>query len=132
MNKQTGDKSFWRKRAAEKELLTKMVTLYCNGNKHNKVFLSKQKRQKNTSITNVLCPECEELRDYAVKQIDKCPFMETKTFCSNCKVHCYKTDRREQIRRVMKYAGPRMLFCHPVLAVKHMIHTIMKQFKNHT
>lgn len=29
---------------------------------------------------------------YARLRSDKCPFMETKTFCSNCKVHCYKED----------------------------------------
>ena len=27
---------------------------------------------------------------------------------------------REQIRTVMRWSGPRMLFVHPVLAVRHM------------
>lgn len=35
--------------------------------------------------------------------IEKRPFMETKTFCSQCKVHCYKKDKREQIRKVMRF-----------------------------
>ena len=34
---------------------------------------------------NGLCPECEELDAYARQRSDKCPFMETKTFCSNVK-----------------------------------------------
>ena len=46
--------------------------------------------------------------------------METKTFCSACKVHCYKPAMREQIRAVMRWAGPRMLPVHPVLSVKHV------------
>ncbi|BCJ96046.1 hypothetical protein acsn021_36150 [Anaerocolumna cellulosilytica] len=132
MNKKTGDKSLQRRRETEKELLTKMVVIYCKGNRHNPALYAPQKYQKNLFTTNTLCPECEKLRVYAVKQIDKCPFMETKTFCSNCKVHCYKADRREQVRSVMKYAGPRMLFHHPVLALKHMVHTSVKQFENHT
>lgn len=47
--------------------------------------------------------------------------IETKTFCSNCKIHCYKADMREKIRQVMKFSGPRMLFYHPVMAVRHVI-----------
>ena len=40
--------------------------------------------------------------------------MESKTFCSNCRVHCYCPDMREKIRMVMRFSGPRMLFYHPV------------------
>ena len=36
--------------------------------------------------------------------------METKTFCSNCKVHCYKPEMRKKIRAVMRFSGPRMIF----------------------
>ena len=39
--------------------------------------------------------------------------METKTFCSACKVHCYKPEMREQIRTVMRWSGPLMPFCPP-------------------
>ena len=46
---------------------------------------------------------------YAHQRIDCCPFMESKTFCSNCSVHCYQKEQREQIRRVMRFSGPRML-----------------------
>ncbi len=49
--------------------------------------------------------------------------METKTFCSNCRVHCYKPEMRERIRQVMRFSGPRMLFVHPVQAVRHVIET---------
>ncbi len=31
---------------------------------------------------------------------------------------------REQIRTVMRWSGPRMLFVHPVLAVRHMKETM--------
>ena len=66
---------------------------------------------------------CENLYKYACLRIDKCPFMETKTFCSNCKVHCYRSDMQQKIREVMAYSGPRMLFYHPVMAIKHVIET---------
>ena len=60
------------------------------------------------------------LTAYAHARSDSCPFMENKTFCSNCRVHCYSGDMRERIRRVMCYSGPRMLRTHPILAVRHL------------
>ena len=60
------------KREQEKETVSLMIRLYC--------------RQKHGS--KELCPECAALEAYARQRSDKCPFMETMTFCSNCKVHC--------------------------------------------
>jgi hypothetical protein len=30
---------------------------------------------------------------------------------------------REKIREVMKFSGPRMIFHHPIMAIKHVIET---------
>ncbi|OPX40954.1 MAG: hypothetical protein B1H13_04710 [Desulfobacteraceae bacterium 4484_190.3] len=68
-----------------------------------------------------LCSECRELLDYVVKRLEKCPFQEDKPKCAKCPVHCYKPDMREKIRAVMKYAGPRMLYRHPVLSGAHYL-----------
>lgn len=95
------------KREREKTMVTEMIALYCRGNHGTK--------------KGRLCPECMELNEYARNRSDKCPFMETKTFCSNCRVHCYKPAMREKIRAVMRYSGPRMIFHHPVVATRHMI-----------
>jgi len=69
----------------------------------------------------MLCPECAALYDYAACRLDRCPYGEEKPTCVNCPIHCYEKARREQVRTVMRYAGPRMLLRHPVLAVMHMI-----------
>lgn len=95
------------KREREKQLVSQMIALYC------------KKQHGSKSI----CPDCAALDAYARQRSDKCPFMETKTFCSNCKVHCYKPEMREKIRAVMRFSGPRMLFHHPVIAIRHMIET---------
>lgn len=68
-----------------------------------------------------LCTECQELQDYAFARLEKCPFQENKTTCANCPIHCYKKDMKERIRVVMSYAGPRMLWRHPVLAIRHLL-----------
>lgn len=99
------------KREKEKAIVEKMIRIYCKSN-------HKQKQ---------LCPQCRELLEYANQRVDKCPFMESKTFCSNCKVHCYKPEMRERIREVMKFSGPRMMIYHPILAIKHVIETIKEK-----
>ena len=101
-----------RKRAQEKRIVEEMITLYCAGHHHSR---------------GGLCPDCAALAAYARQRSDKCPFMETKTFCSNCKVHCYRPDMRRQIRAVMAYAGPRMLLRHPVLTVWHLLESLKEK-----
>lgn len=66
-----------------------------------------------------LCASCEELRLYAGQRLGKCPFAEEKPTCVQCPVHCYEAAMRERVREVMRYAGPRMLLRHPVLALLH-------------
>lgn len=74
--------------------------------------------------------EEKELLTYVYLRLSKCPFKDNKTFCSNCKVHCYKPDMREKIKKVMRYSGPRMLIYHPLLAIKHVRETIKEKIKN--
>ena len=99
-----------KKRQKEQYVVEEMIRLYCR-KKH-----PKEKRQEGQ-----MCPECQKLSDYAKQRSKKCPFMEEKTFCANCKVHCYKPEMREQIRQVMRFSGPRMLLYHPVLAIWHLV-----------
>ena len=68
-----------------------------------------------------LCDACGSLNDYAMQRIDKCPFCLEKPTCAKCMIHCYKDDMREEVREVMRYAGPRMMRRHPVLAVLHIL-----------
>lgn len=101
-------KSVETKRQREKEMVSQMITLYCNKKHHT---------------NGLLCPECLELANYAAQRSEKCPFMKSKTFCSNCKVHCYKPQMREKIRDVMRFSGPRMIFHHPAAVIRHIIET---------
>lgn len=100
-----GEKKKEEKRNKEIMVVREMIRFYC----------------KRHHDTKELCPECQRLYDYAKMRVEYCPFMETKTFCSNCKVHCYKPQMREKIRLVMRYSGPRMLYYHPLLTIWHVI-----------
>ena len=68
-----------------------------------------------------LCDECRQLMQYVSVRLDRCRFGEDKPTCAKCPVHCYQKDRREQIRVVMRYAGPKMLWEHPWLSLWHLL-----------
>ena len=68
-----------------------------------------------------LCDECAELMDYATRRLDRCVFGDDKPTCANCTVHCYNAEMRERVRTVMRYAGPRMMWRHPFLALAHVV-----------
>lgn len=99
-----------KKRVWEKRVVSEMIELHCR-----KQHADRPKDERG------LCPECAALDDYARSRSDHCPFMETKAFCANCRVHCYKPDMREKIRAVMRFSGPRMMLYHPVDAVRHLV-----------
>ncbi len=67
------------------------------------------------------CPECAGLLEYATVRLDRCRFGAEKPTCANCPVHCYQRDRRDQMKIVMRYAGPRMFWQHPILSLRHWL-----------
>lgn len=68
-----------------------------------------------------LCAACADLLAYAQARLSHCPFGEGKSTCVRCPVHCYQADRREAVRMVMRWAGPRMPWHHPILAIRHVL-----------
>lgn len=68
-----------------------------------------------------LCFECRELLDYAAVRLERCRFGPEKPTCAKCPVHCYQRVRREQVKAVMRYAGPRMLWEHPLMSLRHWL-----------
>ena len=92
--------------ARELATLTAMFEIHC--------------RDKHAS-TGGLCDECAALLGYATRRLDRCVFGDAKPTCANCTVHCYAAAPREEVRVIMRYAGPRMMTRHPVLAVRHLL-----------
>ncbi len=94
------------KREREKAVVSEMIALFCH---------------VQHGARNGLCDECSQLDSYARMRSDRCPFMENKTFCSNCSLHCYRPDMRERIRKVMRFSGPRMITRRPIMAIRHVL-----------
>ncbi len=91
----------------ERETIEKMAYIYCH--------------EQHGTPKGVLCAECGEISAYANERLRRCPFQEQKSTCANCTVHCYKPVMREKVRVMMRYAGPRMLLHHPILALLHLL-----------
>ena len=98
----------------EQRTVEAMVRLYCRDFHHSAG----------------LCADCEALLTYAHKRLEGCPFQDSKPTCSQCPIHCYKPDMREKVTAVMRYAGPRMIRHHPVMALQHVLDKLRRP-KNH-
>jgi len=89
----------------ERKTIGIMIKMYCRNNHDSK---------------NNLCEECSELSDYANIRLDSCVFGDKKPVCAKCPIHCYKSDMREKIKVVMIQIGPKMIFSHFILGMRHL------------
>jgi predicted amidophosphoribosyltransferase len=94
-----------------------------------KVMIGLYCRDHHSHNTPGLCPSCQALADYAYQRLERCPFQPDKTVCSKCPVHCYKPQMRTQIKAVMRYAGPRMLYRRPDMALAHLLSGLRRPSK---
>ena len=98
------------KSSKRKDVVKLMIELYCHKN-HN-------------THKGCICDDCKALYEYVELRNSKCPFKEQNIFCTNCKVHCYKSDMRKKISQVMRFSGPRMILYHPIIAIEHLYQTL--------
>jgi hypothetical protein len=99
--------SIKKRLARERLTMSKMVGIYCAAH--------------HDSNGDSLCKACREFLNYAELRLRKCPYGNQKPTCANCPVHCYKPARKDQARVIMRFAGPRMLLRHPLLAIAHQL-----------
>ena len=90
----------------DKKTVTAMIRIYCAAHhgRHGE-----------------LCSECRGLLEYSCSKIENCQLLGHKPTCAKCRIHCYDAVRREHIRQVMRYSGPRMIYRHPILAIRHLM-----------
>ena len=98
----------------EEKTLRFMIVMYCRGN-------------HGTSKGEELCTECKSVLEYSMERLSKCPLKPDKPACSKCHIHCYKPEYRESVRKIMRFSGPRMVYTHPVLAVRHLYNKLAEK-----
>ena len=91
--------------ARELRTAAAMIKIYC--------------RSKHRSAE--LCGECRELLQFVAVRLDRCRRLPDKPPCRDCSTHCYGGEMRARIKAVMRFAGPRMLLVHPLLALRHTL-----------
>ena len=89
----------------DKRTIVQMIKLYCKKNHDCKE----------------LCDACKDLQEYALNRLDHCRYGENKSFCKKCPTHCYKKDKKEEMKKVMRFSGPRMIFHNPLIVIKHVL-----------
>ena len=94
----------------EAETIRLMARLYC-----------KAHHPEGHSSPDGLCPDCRAFVEYARKRLACCPYGADKPVCAKCRIHCYKPAERETARQIMRWAGPRLLWRHPILTLKHLL-----------
>ncbi|MGD9395889.1 MAG: nitrous oxide-stimulated promoter family protein [Candidatus Thorarchaeota archaeon] len=92
----------------EKETVEKMIRYYCE--------------KKHSDSRGLLCAECQSLLEYSHNRLEQCQYQEDKPTCRKCPVHCYRPTMRDEIRRVMRFSGPRYVLRAPLDWIRHQIH----------
>lgn len=83
-----------------------MINIYCS---------------HNHDTNGKLCEFYLSLLEYAFQRLDNCPYGIDKPACNKCPIHCYRKNEREEIKRVIRFSGPKMLLYHSILAVMHIL-----------
>jgi len=92
----------------EQATVERLINLYCE--------------KKHSSSNTQLCTECQSLLQYSHQRLEQCQFGEEKPTCRKCPVHCYRPTMRDEIRGVMRFSGPRLIFRAPAEWIRHKIH----------
>ena len=98
---------FTEKQQQEMDLSTRMIGLYCADQHGTKAGL---------------CAQCAALLEYIGARLLRCLYGDEKPTCRRCPIHCYRAAEREQIKAVMRHAGPRLLLRGDLGALRHLLH----------
>ena len=82
-----------------------------------------------TDGASPLCAQCAQFLKYARKRIEYCRYGVQKPACSECPNHCYIPEQKEMVRKIMHYAGPRIITSHPILALLHVWDKYMSRLR---
>ncbi len=91
----------------ERWVVERMIAIYCH--RHHE------------APEGSLCDVCASLLAYADSRLRSCPKGSFKTSCRKCEIHCYSPVMRARMREVMRDVGPRMIFHHPLAAIRHLL-----------
>ncbi|NVO00907.1 MAG: nitrous oxide-stimulated promoter family protein [Geobacteraceae bacterium] len=93
------------------KVLAEFISLYCHAKHAGEMTLDvniPDILQKKGEAAETLCPECAMLLEHGIEKRVHCP-MNPKPTCKSCHIHCYTSEYRLKIRKIMAYSGRRMI-----------------------
>ena len=88
----------------DRRVLEAMGSIYCQGN-----HADAQKDEGG------MCPECRATIENTLSRAASCPYGH-----QDCKTHCQRGDAQIRIKAIMRYAAPKMMFRHPIMAFEYL------------
>ncbi|WP_350454473.1 nitrous oxide-stimulated promoter family protein [Slackia heliotrinireducens] len=92
----------------DRRTLCAIGRIYCNGN-HGHVERD----------CDGLCPECRATVEATARRAEACPFGHEGN-CQDCPVHCQRGEDQVRVKRMMRYAAPRMALLHPLMTWEYL------------
>ena len=108
------------------QTLRVMAQMYCKRHHGGDSGRADEDKGENAGSA-ALCERCSAVLAYSLERTVKCPH-EHKGNCKECSTHCYKPDMRAAIKEIMSYAGPRMIYAHPLLALRYAARKLESMF----
>lgn len=94
--------------AKDRATMEAIGQIYCRGN-HDAALRG----------ADAMCPECREAIERTLDRATACPHGHNHN-CEDCETHCQRGESQQQIKRIMRYAAPRMAFRHPLMTATYL------------
>lgn len=92
-------------------------SIYCRGN-HSDASRG----------NDIMCPECRGVIENTLKRANACPYGHESN-CEDCPTHCQRGEDQQRIKRIMRYAAPRMALRHPLMTATYLKKKIQSKKK---
>ncbi|MGO8684752.1 MAG: nitrous oxide-stimulated promoter family protein [Thermoleophilia bacterium] len=106
------------RRQREARTLRLMIALYCHD--HHAAAPIVGARGSQVAAPATLCPDCAALAIVCAGALEHCPYGANKPVCATVRCTAISPPGGKKSPRSLRYAGPRMLRRHPLLAVAHL------------
>lgn len=94
--------------AKDRRTLETIGGIYCRGNHAERI-----------KDAAGMCPECREAIERTLDRAASCPHGHTGN-CQDCRTRCQRGEAQRRIKEIMRYAAPRMTFCHSLMTLDYL------------
>lgn len=101
--------------AKDRATMEAIGKIYCRGN-HDAAARS----------NDIMCPDCRQTIEHTLERASSCPYGHNHN-CEDCETHCQRGQSQQDIKRIMRYAAPRMAYRHPLMTLVYLKKKLRKE-----